>query len=255
MREERHESAGERIERLALAVHRLADRFSLQDEMLGKRLRDTTTALIEDIALHEYSRTHDAAGATMLLHRIVGRLEALKALLLFVKGRRAYLSPQASDILLAHVEKLGEEFRAEDREVEAHIARLHPRGGIVAGTFEPSQKEAPLPEGSPLPFDPLLGPDAMLLSQGKNSLSAPEPQRSVIAAATTSQTKGGNGALRKKRILDFFTLRRHAQLKDVLALFPGTSEKTIRNDLAELCRSGQLRRVGLAPRSRYILSA
>ena len=259
-------STEERVQIIALGVYRIADRFPVQEEAFGKRLKDTATQLIEDTARFRIARTRDAVGTARVLHEIIGRLETLGALIAFVK-RRGQVPETSTDLILWHLAQLSASFQEEDRRFEAHVAEEHPRGAIIEGKFfdalpqqqftnsaiirpvhpvsqstnlpvGQSARPAPYrPEGSGAGFDPLLGPD---------SAGAPPAVRATAA---------GNVSDRQQRILDFFALRRRAPLKDIVGLFPGMSEKTVRNDLVELCRAGNLRRVGLAPRSHYVLTA
>lgn len=60
---------------------------------------------------------------------------------------------------------------------------------------------------------------------------------------------------RHDKILNFIHDNdRKAQLSQVIGLFPKLSEKSIRNDLAQLCADGKLKRVGWGPTSFYQLT-
>lgn len=247
----------ERMQLIALGSHRIADRFAHDDTAFGKRIKDTATALLEDVALYGVAKKRDAVGTNRLCHSILGRLEALHALLTFAKNR-GLLQPATVDIVLWQVIQLLAYFQQEDGKVEQHIAEHHSQGAIISASPVPepapiftkqpaasTQSLQPLKPLSLSGFDPLLGPDSAVAQTPQRPLNPPTATMAAI----------GFGGGRQRRILDFFTLRRRAPLKEVLQLFPDVSEKTIRNDLSLLCQQGQLRRVGLAPRSHYILSA
>lgn len=238
---------------IALGSHRIADRFAHEDTAFGKKIKDTATALLEDVALYGVAKKRDAVGTNRLCHTILGRLEALHALLTFAKNR-GLLQPTTVDIVLWQVIQLLAYFQQEDGKMEQHITEQHPQGAIISAgpapatifTKQPTTASQAQPRAQQ--YDPLLGPDSAS-PVSPSSRPAPPPTATMVA------TSFGYGSNRQRRILDFLTLRRRAQLKEVLQLFPDVSEKTIRNDLSLLCQQGQLRRIGMAPRSHYALVA
>lgn len=264
-----------RVQHIAVGTYNIADRFPAYDEAFGHRLKNTAAALIESVALYDVAKTRDALGTNRLLHQILGHVEALHALLHFAKSRGA--APMATvEIVMWHLEQLGGYFLEADSRIEQHIGAHHPQGAFVFGQLSPQPQETNTADVVRTKFDtfdasadtkteeflehfapPVVNPAAVRFSpvfMKEDELVAPKPPLppSPVIATSVSAPIGND---RQKRILDFFALRRRAQLKDILVLFPGISEKTIRNDLSLLCKVGNLRRVGLAPRSHYILTA
>lgn len=53
-----------------------------------------------------------------------------------------------------------------------------------------------------------------------------------------------NAAMRKSAIIDIMRQVRNCRIKDLVAAFPGTSERTLRYDLQKFCEEGMIERVG-----------
>lgn len=91
-----------------------------------------------------------------------------------------------------------------------------------------------------------------------NATQAPSAHTASVVWKTGGiATKGwsfNEGLLpdRQRHIFILMREKRRSSLKEICQLFPGLSEKTIRNDLNVLCERGLIQRVGVAPRSYYI---
>ncbi len=53
-----------------------------------------------------------------------------------------------------------------------------------------------------------------------------------------------NAAMRKSAIIDIMRQVQNCRIKDLVAAFPGTSERTLRYDLQKFCEEGMIERVG-----------
>ena len=99
------------------------------------------------------------------------------------------------------------------------------------------------------------------VQQGQSvaSAAANEAESLPSLASTSDASRGGRAkelTNRQHKIMNFFRHKKDAPLKLVMQeALPGVSEKTTRNDLLTLVKFGLLRRVGKAPRSKYVLTA
>lgn len=288
-------SPSARVQHIAVGTYHVADRFPAYEEAFGNKLKNIATALIRDVAFHQVARTRDALGTNRLIHEILGNVEALKALLQFAKNRGVAPHASIDIVLwhleqlCTHfrIEDTRTEQHAHAQHPQGALIFgefTQPQPSLQPFTpFAPqpqpesfaSQQQEPVveqpltrydaPEKNPetqtfdrTAFSPraVVNPAAARFTHLEAQTVSPVRTKPIPTFDETNLLENlpvGND--RQKRLLDFFALRRRAQLKDLLALFPDISEKTVRNDLAMLCRSGQLRRVGLAPRSHYVLTA
>ncbi len=53
-----------------------------------------------------------------------------------------------------------------------------------------------------------------------------------------------NAAMRKSAIIDIMRQFQNCRIKDLIAAFPGTSERTLRYDLQKFCEEGIIERIG-----------
>jgi len=130
-------------------------------------------------------------------------------------------------------------------------------------------------------FDPLLGPDstaaffaktqpsastrvegatataATAVSEAPTAVATPPVALPIVAMIEKQRTQAQAETIindRQKTIIELFKVEREAPLKRIMAILPNVSEKTVRNDLLELVRRGFLKRIGTAPRSKYVLA-
>lgn len=295
------ETPSERVQRIALAIHGITDRFSAHEEAFGRKLKESAVELIEETALYEIARTRDAAGTARLVHQLIERTEALCQLLSFVQHRGLVRSGVVEHINFELTELL-HAFRAEDARFEEHVTRRHPHGGVVEARPEPTVASVVPPTPTPVPaasaatepaepvspadpvyvpqapaddFDPLLGPDDAVAQSGAQAPKAAAATTAVLEKVATpenlptavksetktaqpslSPAKPANGGLtdRQRKILGIFDREKEAPLKRVMEVLPMFSEKTLRNDLNALRKAGKIKRVGKAPRSKYVLT-
>ena len=276
---------------VALGIHAITDRFSAHEEAFGRRLKESALELIEETVLYERARTRDAAGTVQLLHRLIDRAEGMQQLLSFIK-HRGLARPATVDNLDFEITQLLQQLKREDARYEEHVSRMHPEGQIIESHPVPqapvqeASKPAPEPtvqhaaeqqavtapavEEQPLSFDPLLGPDEVvameremqnrtataLLEKDQQATAAVEEE---VAAASVAQTKPETAEEksdltdRQRKILGIFHRETEAPLKRIMEVLPMFSEKTLRNDLKALVGIGKIKRVGRAPRSKYVL--
>lgn len=306
------ETPSAQVQRVALAIHGITDRFSAHEEAFGRRLKESALELIEETALYEIARTRDAAGTARLIHKLIERTEALRQLLTFVQNR-GLVRTGVIEHLNFELTELINTFRAEDARFEEHVTRKHPHGAIIeahAETVEPpapapqptpAAVEAAEPQGADAPanpadpghapltpagdFDPLLGPDEVTASAATatavqqkteleiekleigNSAEVETPANLPVAETkpdiredqrvdqrkSAKPTQSAGLTDRQRKILGIFDREQEAPLKRVMEVLPMFSEKTLRNDLNALRKAGKIKRVGKAPRSKYVL--
>lgn len=97
------------------------------------------------------------------------------------------------------------------------------------------------------------------VSAAKKSPLPPSIKPTQALPKVTRSWENGTGNARQlerqKKIMDIITSRASSdfQLKDLLAAFPDLNEKTVRNDLKEMCEKGILSREGAGRSSMYRL--
>lgn len=92
-------------------------------------------------------------------------------------------------------------------------------------------------------------------------VNARKPAESQIKGALSNNKSVSSAVLRNSRIneryekvLNFIKGNNNrAQFSQLMSLFPGLSEKSLRNDLTFLCSRGKLKRIGWGPTSYYII--
>lgn len=77
-------------------------------------------------------------------------------------------------------------------------------------------------------------------------------QNLLLSRLDNNKSYQDNTAIRQKTIIDKIRQSDKAlQLKDIIAAFPGFSERTLRYDLQRACSEGHLERIGSGPASSY----
>lgn len=91
------------------------------------------------------------------------------------------------------------------------------------------------------------------VSQNAESVSRPtvpmvlETKASIFPEVEQVEVKEQdreNSAMRKSAIMDIMRQVQNCRIKDLIAAFPGTSERTLRYDLQKLCEEGIIERIG-----------
>lgn len=164
-------------------------------------------------------------------------------------SREVSLSIQAMSRLLHVAEAQGfareENFVFLDREYRK-LENFERRGeSVESGRFE-------LPvvnRGEPSPINPPTLNDAF--QRGSTEFERERSDVPPLRNGESNETKLKKLNARQKKIIQHFHYRQAFQLRDARALFEGYSQKTLRNDLRDLCLKGILSREGVGTTSFY----
>lgn len=203
---------------ICYAVFRLGDAVKNID--LRNRLESAGLDLLETSSLNDNSS----------LSRSLSRLEVL---ILFSQGIGKIGYPQ-SQILLREIGNLNTAIRQNN----SAVAELNLEDFFQTSV---SQDIQAIPEpATPMMIDNKAG---ILI----------EADHSEIA---TGEKDKENSAMRQSAIIDIMKQVQNCRIKDLIAAFPGVSERTLRYDLQKFCEEGIIERIGLGgPGTYYQLKA
>jgi len=275
---------GEQIKRrlhdITLGLWRICDRFPAQEEALVKKLKERALDVLDGTIFYFSVREEPAVLKHEHIRKLVGKIHVVRAFL-DVTRRRGYVEETNFLMLDWEYERLLETLLADIRTQES----VFPQGigasapGQSPETLAPQFPGAPKIESMPIPAigeehqtrlpspaaqaaggqasqapiyssqdQPRISPESEAIGR---EIQRPERAKRVEEPSFSPKT---NLNTRQEKILTFMQGTRKSGLKDILRLFNGVGEKTIRNDLNVLCANGKLQRYGTAPRSFYVLT-
>lgn len=281
---------GEQIKRrlhdTTLGLWRICDRFPAQEEALVKKLKEHALDVLDGTVFYFSVREEPAVLKHEHIRKLIGKIHVMRAFL-DITRRRGYVEETNFFMLDWEYERILETLLADIRTQEPVLPP-------AIGTSAPGQSpEALVPqfpgpqktESMPIPavgeeyqtprapiYSSKDQPQALKPPQSGGGVEAgntiespktalatsPEPARHRYAQALAGEPAAASFKMnlntRQEKILTFMSETKQSGLKDILRLFNGVGEKTIRNDLNVLCANGKLQRYGTAPRSFYVLT-
>ena len=79
-----------------------------------------------------------------------------------------------------------------------------------------------------------------MVVDNKASVSIEASQDEVVAGEKDKE----NSAMRQSAVMDIMRQVKNCRIKDLIAAFPGVSERTLRYDLQKFCEEGIIERIG-----------
>ncbi|MEK7624346.1 MAG: DeoR family transcriptional regulator [Patescibacteria group bacterium] len=198
---------------ICYAVFRLGD--AIKNDDLRIRLESAGLDLLEASSLSDNSP----------LSRSLSRLEVL---ILFSQGigKISYIQSQ---ILLREIGN----FNTAIRQNNSAIAELN-----LEEFFQ-----APLHQNT----EPKTQPAMPMVVDNKINVSAENDQAETVIEEKDKE----NLAMRQSAVMDIMRQVKNCRIKDLIAAFPGVSERTLRYDLQKFCEEGIIERVGLGGPGTY----
>ncbi|MDP3794556.1 MAG: DeoR family transcriptional regulator [bacterium] len=244
-------------EQLSLAVYRLTKLFP-KDEPLRAKIR----MLALDIALAA-KRAGDGTAGDAPVQRLEEYVDGM-LLLLDIAKVQGFAEERNFTVLAEHyaelkkgaIESSALMLLRENQERQKHPVDEEAQSGSSARRAEAS---LPSSAGGRAPGKESLPSFEIHRSLSQSSPHEPSASLAEKASALPEKSFAPAGKTqigeilnkRQKKIVQHFRTRHAFQLREVRSLFEGYSQKTLRNDLKELCRKGILNREGVGTVSFY----